>query len=145
MTMTLGAALRRLRKDDLGLTLGEVCRRSRVSVGYLSQIEKNDAMPRRDKFEAIASALESDEAFLLLAERDKTDLIRQGFDPQVAEITAVLGILPLETRAEFRKILAEKAPELCEALQVLESRSEADETDSPGRETSVEHLGPGKR
>jgi transcriptional regulator with XRE-family HTH domain len=56
VTRQIGATVRRLR-SSMGLTLGEVAKRSHVSAGMLSRLENGDVSPSLETLGALTSAL----------------------------------------------------------------------------------------
>ena len=78
----VGAEVRRWRQTR-GLTLAQVGDRSRLNVGYLSQIENGKATPSLDALVAIAEALEVPIAWLFLDSAPPPRVIRAADRPRV--------------------------------------------------------------
>jgi mannose-6-phosphate isomerase-like protein (cupin superfamily) len=77
----VGREVRRWRQTR-GLTLAQVGERSRLNVGYLSQIENGKAVPSLDALAAIASALEVPIAWLLLESAPVPRVVRSTDRPR---------------------------------------------------------------
>ncbi|WP_116130881.1 helix-turn-helix domain-containing protein [Tropicimonas sp. IMCC34043] len=77
----LGPSIRRRRKQ-LGLTLQAACDRSGVSVGYLSQVERDNATPSLGTLAQIADALGVGLDYFVAAPRPADSLTRAGTRPQ---------------------------------------------------------------
>ena len=81
----VGSEVRRWRQTR-GLTLAQVGERSRLNVGYLSQIENGKAVPSLDALVAIAEALEVPVAWLFLDSAPPPRVVRAAERPRVAGI-----------------------------------------------------------
>lgn len=77
----IGQAVRRWRRTR-ELTLATVSERSRLNVGYLSQIENDKAVPSLDAVAAIASALEVPLAWLFLDTATPPRVVRANERPR---------------------------------------------------------------
>lgn len=73
----LGAALR-LRRKERGLTMQVVAERSGLSVGFISQVERNLTSPSLSSLTSIASALESHITAFLEPPRKGKDISREA-------------------------------------------------------------------
>lgn len=104
---SLGDELRRLRLDK-GWSLGDLHHATRrsVSVPYASRLERSGALPRPEMLEVIAEALGADLG-PLMRQRDKEDLLREGIDPEVAELALTLRELDDEHTREVVGKLAD--------------------------------------
>ena len=94
--MPIGRRLRE-RRLEKGLTLEDLEEATEVSNPYLSRIERDLVVPRRDTFKRIADQLEAGDE--LLVEWDCAELERLGYDPLVAGLAAALERLEPDTRA----------------------------------------------
>ncbi|OGO52206.1 MAG: hypothetical protein A2V84_09430 [Chloroflexi bacterium RBG_16_70_13] len=81
----VGQEVRRWRQTR-GLTLAQVGERSRLNVGYLSQIENGKAVPSLDALIGIAGALEVPIAWLFLDSASPPRVVRAADRPRVAGI-----------------------------------------------------------
>jgi transcriptional regulator with XRE-family HTH domain len=81
----VGAEVRRWRQTR-ALTLAQVGERSRLNVGYLSQIENGKAVPSLDALVAIAAALDVPTAWLFLDSAPPPRVVRAADRPRVAGI-----------------------------------------------------------
>ncbi|SDD67928.1 Transcriptional regulator, contains XRE-family HTH domain [Paracoccus isoporae] len=79
----LGSAIRKRRKQ-LRLTLQALCDRSGVSVGYLSQVERDNATPTLGTLAQIADALDVSLDYFIAAPKPSDGLTRAGERPQFA-------------------------------------------------------------
>lgn len=79
----LGPAIRKRRKQ-LGMTLQMLCDKSGVSVGYLSQVERDNATPSLGTLAQIASALEVGLDYFISASKPSDGLTRAGERPLFA-------------------------------------------------------------
>src|SRR5712672_3269075 len=99
----LGDALRRLRLRQ-GRTLREVSAAARVSLGYLSEVERGRKEASSELLAAICSALEVSLAEVLrevsddLARIERRPVVPVGFAPaagKAAAVASVAGVAPL--------------------------------------------------
>lgn len=95
--MSVGRRLRELR-DASELTLEGLHDASGVSVPYLSKLERDKSLPRRDTLIAVLDVLDP-EADDVLVERDRTELAQLGYEPDAARLIAILRRLEPEARA----------------------------------------------
>ena len=79
----IGPAIRKRRKQ-LKLTLQALCDRSGVSVGYLSQVERDNATPSLGTLAQIAAALEVGLDYFISASKPSDGLTRAGARPLFA-------------------------------------------------------------
>ncbi|MGK9271230.1 helix-turn-helix transcriptional regulator [Williamsia muralis] len=79
----LGGSLRRVRMDQ-GRTLREVSTSARVSLGYLSEVERGQKEASSELLAAICDALEVEIADVLL---DVRDTLRTGHDQPATQPT----------------------------------------------------------
>ena len=86
----LGPAIRRRRKQ-LGLTLQVASDRSGVSVGYLSQVERDNATPSLGTLAQIADALEVGLDYFVAAPRPADSLTRAGTRPRFSVAGSAMG------------------------------------------------------
>jgi transcriptional regulator with XRE-family HTH domain len=99
----IGKRLRALRHERQ-LTLHELRAATQLSTPYLSRIERGETLPRPETLQVIGSALEvADDVLRPLLEdlsfgRECAALERLGYDPDVAELTAMLSRLDAGTR-----------------------------------------------
>ena len=77
----IGEAVRRWRRTR-DLTLATVSARSRLNIGYLSQIENDKAVPSLDALVAIAAALEVPIAWLFLDSASAPRVVRAADRPR---------------------------------------------------------------
>ncbi|AKO99465.1 MAG: XRE family transcriptional regulator [Marinovum algicola] len=77
----LGAAIRKRRKQ-VQMTLQALCDRSGVSVGYLSQVERDNATPSLGTLAQIADALGVALEYFIAAPKPSDGLTRAGQRPQ---------------------------------------------------------------
>ncbi|WP_112323913.1 helix-turn-helix domain-containing protein [Oceanibium sediminis] len=77
----LGPAIRKRRKL-LRLTLQDLCDKSGISVGYLSQVERDNATPSLGSLAQIAQALDVDLEYFIAAPKPSAGLTRAGQRPQ---------------------------------------------------------------
>jgi transcriptional regulator with XRE-family HTH domain len=80
----VGREIRRWRQAR-GLTLAQVGERSRLNIGYLSQIENDKAMPSLDALVAIGAALEVPVAWLLIDSTPPPRVVRASDRPRLAD------------------------------------------------------------
>ena len=78
----VGREVRRWRTER-GLTLAQVAQRSRLNIGYLSQIENDKASPSLDALAAIGAALEVPIAWFLLDGTPPPRVIRAAERPRL--------------------------------------------------------------
>ncbi len=103
--MSIGERLLEARRAH-ELTHERLAETSGVSSPYLSKIERDRALPSRTALEAIVQHFPDDERKGLLAERDKADLERQGFEPEIVELVyAVQQLDPEDRRAVVARVL----------------------------------------
>lgn len=95
--MSVGTRLRELRGYSK-LTLEGLHDASGVSVPYLSKLERDKSLPRRETLMAVLDVLNPD-ADDVLIERDRTELAQLGYEPEAAQLIAVLRRLDPETRS----------------------------------------------
>lgn len=81
----VGGEIRRWRQTR-GLTLTQVGERSRLNIGYLSQIENGKAVPSLDALVAIAAALEVPIAWLFLDSAPAPRVVRATDRPRLGGI-----------------------------------------------------------
>jgi mannose-6-phosphate isomerase-like protein (cupin superfamily) len=80
-----------------GMTLGQVGERSRLNVGYLSQIENDKALPSLEALMSIAAAMDVPAAWLLLDSTRAPRVVRASDRPRLTtpdangEVTEVDG------------------------------------------------------
>jgi mannose-6-phosphate isomerase-like protein (cupin superfamily) len=86
----VGQEVRRWRHSR-GLTLATVSERSRLNLGYLSQIENEKAVPSLDALVAIAAALEVPPSWLLLDSTPAPRVVRAAERPPVAGVMGARG------------------------------------------------------
>ncbi len=79
----LGPAIRKRRKQ-LGLTLQALSDRAGVSVGYLSQVERDNATPSLGTLAQIADALNVGVDYFIAASKPSDGLTRAGTRPRFA-------------------------------------------------------------
>ena len=79
--LLVGREVRRWRRSR-GLTLAQVGDRSRLNIGYLSQIENDKAIPSLEALGAIASALDVPPAWLLLDSSSPPQVVYAGDQPR---------------------------------------------------------------
>lgn len=79
----LGAAIRKRRKQA-GMTLQALCDASGVSVGYLSQVERDNATPSLGTLAQIADALGVALEYFIATPKPSDGLTRAGQRPQFA-------------------------------------------------------------
>ncbi len=79
----VGCEIRRWRRTR-GLTLAQVAERSRLNIGYLSQIENEKAVPSLDALVAIAAAVEVPPAWLLLDSAEPPRVVRAAERPRAS-------------------------------------------------------------
>lgn len=77
----LGAAIRKRRKQ-MGLTLQALCNTAGLSVGYLSQVERDNATPTLGTLAQIASALEVDLEYFVATPKPSDALTRHDSRPR---------------------------------------------------------------
>lgn len=77
----LGAAIRKRRKQ-MQMTLQALSDRSGVSVGYLSQVERDNATPTLGTLAQIADALDAPLDYFIAAPKPTDGLTRAGMRPQ---------------------------------------------------------------
>ncbi|SHI99037.1 helix-turn-helix domain-containing protein [Wenxinia saemankumensis] len=87
---SLGPQIRRRRKR-MDLTLQALCDRAGLSVGYLSQVERDQATPTLATLAQIARALGVDLDFFVAARRPGDALTRDGARPRFHLAGSVLG------------------------------------------------------
>ncbi len=92
--MSVGKRLRELRGDSK-LTLEGLHDASGVSVPYLSKLERDKSLPRRETLMAVLNVLNPD-ADDVLVERDRTELTQLGYEPDAAQLIAALRRLDPE-------------------------------------------------
>lgn len=86
----LGPLIRRRRKQ-LGLTLQTLCNRAGVSVGYLSQVERDNATPSLGTLAQIADGLEVGLDYFIVTPRPADSLTRAGSRPQFSITGSSIG------------------------------------------------------
>ncbi|QBY02720.1 XRE family transcriptional regulator [Rhodophyticola sp. CCM32] len=79
----LGALIRKRRKQ-LDLTLQALCDKAGLSVGYLSQVERNHATPSLGTLAQIARGLDVGLEYFIAASKPADSLTRAGARPQFA-------------------------------------------------------------
>lgn len=84
----IGREVRRWRQTR-SLTLARVAERSRLNIGYLSQIENEKAVPSLDALVAIADALEVPVAWLLLDSTPPPRVVRAAGRPRLPSLEEV--------------------------------------------------------
>ena len=116
---TLAEAVSRLRRER-GLKLRELVARTgnALSLGYMSHIENGVAVPSRDKVLVLRRVLDPNGDERLMAKRDKEELQRLGFEPEVAQLVASLAeaLLDLD-EAGRRDVLGEIYERLDELIR----------------------------
>lgn len=90
----LGAAIRKRRKQ-MGLTLQALSDASGVSVGYLSQVERDNATPSLGTLAQISDALDVALEFFIATPKPTAGLSRSGQRPQFSLPNAGLTYEPL--------------------------------------------------
>ena len=80
LSLNVGREARRWRQSR-GLTLAQVGERSRLNVGYLSQIENGKAVPSLEALAGIAAALDVPPAWLLLDSHTPPRVVVRGDRP----------------------------------------------------------------
>ena len=83
MRMLLGDVLRE-RRQGLGLTLREVSELARISLGYISEIERGHKEPSSELLSALAGALESPLSLVL---RDVADRLALEEGSELATVS----------------------------------------------------------
>ena len=86
----IGPLIRRRRKQ-LGLTLQALCDRAKVSVGFLSQVERDNATPSLGTLAQIADGLEVGLDYFIAAPRPADALTRAATRPQFAISGSSIG------------------------------------------------------
>lgn len=74
--MDIGSNIRAIRKRK-GITIAEICDRTGLSQGFLSQVETNKTSPSIATLENIATALEVPLAYLLLKKEERMRIVRK--------------------------------------------------------------------
>jgi transcriptional regulator with XRE-family HTH domain len=74
--MHLGKRIRRMRQAR-GLTAVELARRSRVTTGFISQLEHSQTVPSLQTLQRIATALDVSLTYFFLAENPQPQVVRQ--------------------------------------------------------------------
>lgn len=92
----LGPLIRKRRKQ-LGLTLQALCDRAGVSVGYLSQVERDNATPSLGTLAQIAAALDVTLEYFIAAPGPTDSLTRAETRPQFALNGSSIGYENLAT------------------------------------------------
>lgn len=91
MRQFVGEVLR-ARRVALGLTLRDVSARARVSLGYISEVERGQKEPSSELLAALAAALEAPLSQILL---DVSGLLQLE---EASDIAAVTSITPDDVR-----------------------------------------------
>lgn len=86
----LGPLIRRRRKQ-LGLTLQTLCNRAGVSVGYLSQVERDNATPSLGTLAQIADGLDVGLDYFIATPRPADSLTRAESRPQFSITGSSIG------------------------------------------------------
>jgi transcriptional regulator with XRE-family HTH domain len=137
--MEIGSRLREIRQER-ALTLEQVQADARVSQPYLSKVETGRSLPNPDTFRRIADSIgvESHELETLvehlLFQRDRTELEKMGFSPEIAELAAALQRLGPDAHGAVRDAVCRAAPDLSE---FLDSGTEAGNGGTPPRHVAA--------
>ena len=100
--MSLGENIKRLRKEK-GITAKKLAEQAGLSVGYLSDIERDKQDPSLRKLRDIAEALGTTTSFLLKKYREhQEELEIKNYTQNEKELIDLYRQLPEEIKAEIR-------------------------------------------
>jgi transcriptional regulator with XRE-family HTH domain len=98
-------------RNAKGWTLDDVAKRTKITAPYLSKIEREEVLPRRETLRGIARKLDVD-PIEVVADRDKEELKRLGRDPDIADVMIDLELLEPKLRTVLLDRLREELAEL---------------------------------
>lgn len=125
--MAIGSRLREIRHEH-NLTLLDVVEATDLSEPYVSRVERDQVLPNPDTFTRIAQAIDVPDDVLgellanLLFERDRTEVEKLGFAPEVAQLAAALNRLDPKTRGGIVDAALNEAADHLPMLESLAQR-----------------------
>ncbi len=107
--MDIGSNIRTIRKRK-NVTIAQICDKTGLSQGFLSQIETNKTSPSIATLENIAKALDIPLAYLLLQKEERMQVVRKGERKLTLSGTENLKVEHLSATKNARVMLVEFPP-----------------------------------
>lgn len=107
--MDIGSNIRSTRKSK-NLSIGQICERTGLSQGFMSQVENNKTSPSISTLNSIAEALQVPLAFLLLKKDERMHIIRKDERRKTLYGKENFQVEHLSDRGSMKMMLVEMPP-----------------------------------
>ena len=107
--MDIGSSIRAIRKRK-NITIAQICERTGLSQGFMSQVETNKTSPSIGTLDNIAEALEVPLAYLLLRKEERMSVVRAGERTQTTSGPDRLRVSQLGSTRHVRLVLVDLPP-----------------------------------
>ncbi|MBC8079385.1 MAG: cupin domain-containing protein [Gorillibacterium sp.] len=107
--MDIGSSIRAIRKRK-NITIAQICEQTGLSQGFMSQVETNKTSPSISTLEAIATALNTPLAFLLLKKEERMKVIRKNDRKQTTSGPDQLKVEHLGATKNIKMVVVDLPP-----------------------------------
>ncbi|MEF2966709.1 cupin domain-containing protein [Paenibacillus sp. M1] len=107
--MDIGSTVRAIRKRK-NITIAQICEKTGLSQGFMSQVETNKTSPSIATLESIAQALEVPLAYLLLKKEDRMRIVRKQERRETSSGPERLKVSHLGESQHMRMMIVEFPP-----------------------------------
>ncbi|WP_040951780.1 helix-turn-helix domain-containing protein [Gorillibacterium massiliense] len=107
--MDIGSTIRAIRKRK-NITIAQICEKTGLSQGFMSQVETNKTSPSIVTLESIAAALNVPLSYLLLKKEERMSIVRKDERKSTTSGTDQLKVEHLSSTKNMRMMLVEFPP-----------------------------------